>query len=484
MKKIRLLPLFLAFLMLAMLLVSCSDNADDKGGTNTTVAGVDNEEPTETTNALSTVEVNNYDGYLYSIIVTNQDKRHVDFVAESETGATLNDLVFRRNMKIEDMYNITITAQDMDFGTVSSTAQKDAVAADSSHSLYVSNATAYSLASAGHLYPVNTMPGINLENPWWDQDAIAGMSVKDTTFLVTGDITPTGLLTSECVLFNKKLFDNKTIAYPYDTAFDGKWTLDAMTGIAKGLTEDINGDSKINKNDDMFSMTCWFDFGHAMFYGAGARMVSKDSDDIPYLDWNIDNYAAIYEKIYALVIGTEANYEKSDHEGSFKVFHEGRAYFCGITFQKIELFLRDMNDDYGVLPLPKFSENQERYVTDVSGAGSMCIWPVSLKEAETVGNITEALAAASYDSITPSLFNVIASVKNVRDEESAQMVQLIIRNRVFDMAHMYGITGDNFVWDQLAKKATEVASYFDPKKSAAEKALDKIVTAFIENTNA
>ncbi len=480
MKNPKFLSVISILLLFSILFISCAGKVDDNG-TSTTIKGTETETEPEVTKALSTVEVNNYDGYIYKIIVTNQDKRHVDFVAEEQNGATLNDLVYTRNSKVQELFNITISAEDKDYGSISSAAQKDATSNDSSYSLYVSNATAYSVASSGYLYPVNNMPGIDLEKPWWDQNSISGMSVAGATYLVTGDIHPTGLLTSECVLFNKNLFDNNTIQYPYDIAFEGKWTFDAMTAIAKGLTSDLNGDSKINKNDDMFSITCWFDYAHALFYGSGSHMVAKDSDDIPYLDWDIERYNSVYQKIYDLIHGTEGNYEKSDHEGSFKVFHEGRAYFCGITFQKIELFLRDMNDDYGVLPLPKYEEAQSRYVTDVSGAGSMCIWPVSIADVEIVGNITEAMAAASYDIITPALFDVIASVKNVRDEESAQMVQLIIRNRVFDMAHMYGIDGDNFVWDLLASKKNEVASYFEKKRTTAESQLSKIVNAFVEN---
>ncbi len=466
-------------LLMTVLFISCAEQAGEepKNTINTTAA----ETEPEVTSALSTVEVNDYEGYVYSIVVTNQDKRHVDFVAEEENGATLNDLVFRRNMRVEDTYNISLVTEDKDFGAINSAVQKDVAAGQNSYSLYVSNATAYTLASAGNLIALNAMPGINIDSAWWDQNAISGMSIGGNIYMLTGDITPTGLLTSECILFNKKLFTDKNITFPYDAAFNGKWTMDMMFDIGKGLTEDLDGDGKIVDKNDLFSFTCWFDNAHAFFYGAGGVMVNKDDQDIPFLDWDIDRYTSIYEKLYNIVIGNEANYSTSNHEYSFKVFNEGRAYFCGITFQKIEMFLRDMNDDYGVLPMPKYDEAQTRYMTDVSGAGSMCIIPVSTADTETIGNITEAMAAAAYDMITPGLYDVIASIKNVRDEESAQMVQLIIRNRVFDMAHMYYIPGDDFCYDLLKTKSTDVASYFAKKEEAANTTLDKLVTAFIEN---
>ena len=99
-----------------------------------------------------------------------------------------------------------------------------------------------------------------------------------------------------------------------------------------------------------------------MFYGAGGYLSKKDESDYPVIDFDIDKISTIYDKIYKLVIENQANYSTVDHEGTFKLFKQGRAYFCDITFQKIELFLRDMEDDYGVLPLPKFDDSQPSYL--------------------------------------------------------------------------------------------------------------------------
>ncbi|MFA6947859.1 MAG: hypothetical protein WCQ72_02655, partial [Eubacteriales bacterium] len=143
--------------------------------------------------------------------------------------------------------------------------------------------------------------------------------------------------------------------------------------------------------------------------------------------------------------------------------------------------LRDMENDYGVLPLPKYDENQSGYLTNVSGAATMIVIPVSVSNAERTGNLIDAMAAASYDMISPSLFDVIAGTKNVRDSESAEMVQLIVRNRVYDPVRMYGIEGNNFADDLLAKKNADVASFFAKIETKAQSSLDKLITSFTEN---
>ena len=135
----------------------------------------------------------------------------------------------------------------------------------------------------------------------------------------------------------------------------------------------------------------------------GGDMSYVADDGSVVLDIDVEQCANIYAKAYALLKGTQANYEYSGngtevltaHERSFKTFAEGRAYFCGITFQKIETFLREMEDDYGVLPNPKFNEAQANYSTCVSGAGSMVIVPKSCTDPEIVGSMLEGMAALS-----------------------------------------------------------------------------------------
>ena len=222
----------LALLIVASTLaVSCAEKTDDESAATTLAETEATTEPVETS-AFSTIEVNNYEGYKFIIISTNQDDRHVDFIAEEENGATLNDLVFRRNSKVAETFNITIEAEAMTYTDVSSRAQKDATSDDSSASLYATNSTAFTMASNGYLLDWNEVPQINLEAEYWDQACIDGISVAGKVYLLTGDITPTGMLTSECMLFNKRLLDNRNIEYPYDDAFAGTWTLDdAITRV-------------------------------------------------------------------------------------------------------------------------------------------------------------------------------------------------------------------------------------------------------------
>ncbi len=442
---------------------------------------------TEAPKATDTLTVTKFEGRDYRMISTDQDGRAVDIVAEELTGATLNDLVYNRNTTVSEMYDVKMSAErNEDYGAINNTVKKDAQAGDMTYDLYLTNYTANALASGGFLYDFYKLPHVDLSQQWWDQNEKADMTIGGKLFMAIGDISPTELLTSECMLFNKVLFDDNGMEYPYEAALNGEWTIDMLLELTDSLTTDLNGDGEVKVEDDLFSVTCWGDYAQTLFYGMGGDMSYVNDAGQVVLDIDVEQCAAIYEKAYALLKGNKGNYEYDGngtptaqaHERSFKTFAEGRAYFCGITFQKIETFLRDMEDDYGVLPNPKFDVNQKNYSTCVSGAGSMVVVPKSCTDPEFVGSLLEGMAAVSYDMITPDLIHVLASTKNVRDAESSEIVQLIIRNRNFDTARMHDASPDTFTEQLLKKDSTDVASFFASQEKTYQTKVDKLNEAY------
>ena len=319
MKK-RLLSLILCALIAGLPLLSCSEapaaeNGDTPSGADTAglsadTAAEETETPeTERPKAEDTLTIKSFEGRDYRMISTNQDSRHVDILAEEMTGATLNDRVYLRNEKVSSLYNVKMTAEEMDFGTINNMIKADAAAGDVSYELYLTNYTAHSMGSGGFLYNFYDLPAVDLTKEWWDQSEVADMTIQGKLYLAIGDISPTELLTSECMLFNKRLVDDNGMAYPYEEALAGTWTLDKYLALADGKTTDLNGDGAIKVDDDLFSLTCWSDYPTAMLYGAGGDFSEFDGEGNAVLNINTEKSVDIYNKIYAALIGTNGNYE-------------------------------------------------------------------------------------------------------------------------------------------------------------------------------
>ena len=486
----KLICLMLAALAAGVTAVSCGDagSAEPKQ----TQAPEQGETEAIETEAVQPAQLEllpaaDYGGYEFKCLLNDQDNRYIDIMTEGqETGDTFNDLIYARNRAVEEKYNIKISGESDEYTNVNAMLKKCVTSGDTAYDLYYSNCYATQLASGGYLYILNELPNLDLSKPWWDTAALKGMSVGGKVYMVTGDISPTSLLTSSCLVFNKNLFSNNDMEFPYALASEGKWTLDKLVTMCKGLTSDMNGDGKYTLGDDLFSFSSWMcDSPYSLFYGAGATLSARGSDDIPYIEWDVEKISAVYAKMYELIIEQESYFvtDSAQYETTYQNFSNGNAYFCEITLQKIDMFLRDMKDDYGILPIPKWDEAQTEYLSCVNGAGGFVVVPNNAPDAERTGMIFEALAAGAYDTVTPSLYEVITKTKNVRDAESGEMVELIIRNRVYDPFYINLITGYSFAQSMLQGKKTDVASTLAKEEKGAVKAFDKMIAAYTESEN-
>ena len=92
----------------------------------------------------------------------------------------------------------------------------------------------------------------------------------------------------------------------------------------------------------------------------------------------------------------------ADYMRVIETFYEGRALFYDSTLNAAET-LRDMNDDFGIVPTPKFDEAQSDYRSFVNGASSMVCVPATVTKTENrefVSIVIEGLASEAYRTVT------------------------------------------------------------------------------------
>ena len=162
-------------------------------------------------------------------------------------------------------------------------------------------------------------------------------------------------------------------------------------------------------------------------------------------------------------------------------FLEGRALFHDSTLNAAGT-LREMDDEFGILPVPKLDTAQSDYRSFVNGASSMVCVPATVtseSQREFVSIITEALASEAYRTVTPVLKETYLKRKVTRDADSADMIDYIVRNRVFDMAYVNMHDGvGSYVRDLLKSGATDISSTLKKYQKTATKKIETIVKAF------
>jgi len=141
---------------------------------------------------------------------------------------------------------------------------------------------------------------------------------------------------------------------------------------------------------------------------------------------------------------------------------------------------RGMESDFGILPLPKYDENQDNYYSVVNPyTGALLGVPKSADDFERVSVILEALAAEGKYTLQPAYYDVVLQRKYTRDEESGEMLDLIFGSRVYDVGAVYAFGGVFLDFIALCNRSNrDIVSYYDKKSAAMEKAIVKIVDTF------
>ena len=436
----KLLVMLLCGIMLISVFAGCANSNEGSGETTSA-----KEEETLWVSA-DLEPLDDLKGKEISILANSE----TDIGPEENSSDPLEDAVYRRNDKIETYYEIELnTLTEPDYLELGEKV-KNVVNAGTSeyHIVYqhmVNAATALGMGDC--LFNLTDLEYVNFENPWWDQDCQNGFMIGDNMMLACGDLLPSSMMITAAVMFNKNLFDQKGIELPYDDAREGTWTIDDMLTITKDQTSDLNGDGKVIYTDDFYGLVGWsLDCDYNFYFGSGCTMFTHDDEHLPVYEVDADRLQTVYDKIYKLIITqnsfhvTVLEYQANNamHAEPANVFKQGRAlFFAG--YLSAGTGLREMEHDFGILPQPKYDERQEEYLSFVNGAASVVVVPKSLTEAdlELTGYMLEVLASSSYYMVTDTLYDKVAKSKNARDPESAEMVDVIIRHRVFDFGYTH-----------------------------------------------
>lgn len=479
----RTLSLVLALLTLLSVLltaVACADSGEDTE--ETTAADTSAETEAETKQlAYETVPKQNLGG---EFVICSRDDLIDDMWIEELSGDLLDDSIYERNKVIEGDFGIEIVAvEGGGYDNVNNTMKLQATGNLDEFDIFIGHKYSYnSCVVNNYCYNMANIETMDLEAEWWDKGCYENLSFDGKTYVMIGDINPSSMVISSCFVFNKRMMTelSKSVDEINALATNGGWTLAKLSEYTKDVTMDLNGDGTIEYTSDRYGISSWkMDVPYSLFYGAGGQYITL-VDGSPELTYTNEQITAIYEKMFDAMV-TQQAYMVTDvslYETCYDVFTEGRALFCDVTLNKISAFISEMKDPYGILPVPKFDENQKEYLSFVNGATSWIMIGKTEKQPERVGTIVEAMATYNYDNITPNLFEVVTKLQAAQDPASAAMVDYIIRNRIYDMAYFLDLPISMMVPGRLESGQIEIASQLKSTGKSTKNQLSRILKSF------
>lgn len=484
MKKFTRIVSALLALLISASAAACANSADtqDNSDNPDSIAETESDAPVTIEQLFDGIEKKNYDGEEFRFFARGSTSKALDvYTDEGYTGEILNDVTYERNMAVSEYFNVVFALSQANESDYETEAYDTIAAGDDIYDVIVPHARAAISGYGDDGIMINwyDIPGVRLDREWWNQDAQKSLSVKHKLFAMTGDLSVNGLGAAMALMFNKKLFNDYNFQFPYDDVLNGTWTFEKFKTIVSGATSDLNGDGKIEINDDQSGYVTYKWAGPVQSFTAfGLRVLDKDEDDVPYITFMnnrtsdvFDSLCALYDSDYAFI-----DDEWSTDSGWLGAFMSGRALFTDLPIGDTT-YLRDMSDDFGILPYPKWTEEDD-YKVNVDGGCNMFIVPITEKDPEMVGLVLEALAVYGNKYVIPAYYDIVLKGKGTRDNESEHMLDIIKNARVYDLGYfdfwMGGPLANKFM-GIMQSNERNLASWYEANWQATQNVIDQLL---------
>ncbi len=453
MKTKQILSLLLAALLTCgSCLIGCSDSTAEASDTPTVSANTEEAVTPEETEPEDPwlddlPDTMDLDGRTMRIMVRTEDFASNEIAVDEMTGEVINDAVFTRNSNVCERLNVSIE-QELTRGGADNSASQAltnlVTAGSDDFDLFCSNSyTTVLLAVNGILTELTQLEHLDLTKEYWSQGFNETASIGGKQYVCTGPMALGFYRYLMVGFFNKSMFDRFGVEYPYDTVLEGGWTLEAQNALAQVFYTDTNGDGTRDA-DDTYGFYTRANNDTSIndgYWGSlNLRTISKDENGYYVYDINQENFVNGLDNLLALMQG-DGSFSNADNDTAIhQKFSEGTAAMCNARLHVVEDDkLRNMEDDYGVLPLPKADENQENYYSLAQDQFLVYAIPLSVQQAglEDIGMFLEAFASESFNVVRPAYYEIALTSKYMNDAESAAMLDLVANNMYIDPAILY-----------------------------------------------
>ena len=222
--------------------------------------------------------------------------------------------------------------------------------------------------------------------------------------------------------------------------------------------------------DDQFGfITTQWNAPINVLYAGNQKIYEKNEDDILELTLYSNKTVSIFDEFFSLMNNeacflhiTEGNINYSGES----LFPAGRAMIAAGNLGSARGY-RNMDDDFGILPFPKFDED-DVYATAINGVAPLIVIPITVSDVNRTGAIIEALAAHGSKYVLPAFYDVSLKNKHARDDESKEMMDIIKDSIVYDIGYVAGGTFQSAGRDLAISSNHDFASYYAAGESQAK----------------
>ena len=437
----KLIAMILVLASLFAIMCSCATQDDDKKPS----GDVPPEEKLWLDNLPEDIDLNGVDVKFIISDADGQTLSQRSIWVEEDDGDIVNSAIYNRNKRLEERLNCTITLVEALANGIQASVTPSLMAGDDDYDILGGRQhDDIDLCLEGYCLNLNDLAEyggdyIEIDQPWWGTEYIDRMTYKDHLYWLTGVLSLRYISGANCIFVNSELYNKYVLSQHgdiYEVVKSGNWTLDLMAEMSSLCYSDDNGNEKSDLGDTFgFYVHNGSDVPDALAYAYGIRYSYEDTDGT--LIFNLSDKNAEYvefigkmEKIYL------ADYSCRNNEIKFQ---DGQLMFRTGRIQYAELDYREMEQDFYIIPLPKKDAASE-YVTTIHDGNLMFAISYCTPLVAESAAVLEAMSAESYKSVMPAYYDMALKYKYTRDDNAAEMMDLIRNAVTTDFGFIWGGT--------------------------------------------
>ena len=423
MKKIISLILVIAATLSVLALISCVEDIEGMEGTKET-------DVTEaTTTPMPPLHLGEYptcgssnkpdfQGHTVTFAVCDPESEDTTLsklscLADEKTGDAIVDAIYERNQLIKEALNVNIEISVYSFGgpLIKNVIPSLLANANDFDVVWGAQVNELPLSLEGFMLdlsdPEQIGSYINYENEWWDSDYIESINYQDHIHWLSGPISLSYLGGAACVLVNQRLY-NESLAANYGNIYDyvlsGKWTLDDMAAMCNAIHRDMDADDRISQGDVIGSAfsSSWSIMQLLVGVGMEGSIVNADGSQTLGINTKNNEYINTVHKTYSTLEACEG----VDHSTAWKdYFISGNQLFRFCSLQTLNSSdLREMADDFYVIPAPKLDSSQSEYRSAMTDANHVIGISYTCENVPAASAVLEMMAYHNHRTVS-SVFN-------------------------------------------------------------------------------
>ena len=508
MKKI--IALILVAIMLLAVLISCKNNNGPSNGDGSS-SGSDNSDIVENGDSDDSSSSSDTESY-----VNDEDTlgeydfggKEINIVTRGSTeyeyqsraglkGTIVDKAVYTRETSVENRFKVVINIIPMaaDWNDQKEFSEKlyaEYLSPSGNWHIISAHATLlYRMVPRGCFLDLDAVENVDMSKVWWSELLYNEMNIDGHMYVAMGDITYTLYEYMQVMFYNQTQLEaicgedaNNEL---YSLVKEGGWTWEKLEQYAKQFgsgDESLGGDGKYGfiLNSHAFRAT---------FASMDTKFDQKDANGLMfYPDTPSERLVNSVELINEITEMPNAMFTGGGDDAQAtqnKLFAAGNVLFYPQVLQAARSITSTMEENFGLVPYPKYDEFQDDYKTicksSVSAVGIMST-VVTSDDQLVVGTVLEALCMEGYKGVIPAYYNTALQKQYLNDVRSTEMLETIragltvgsvaslyVDNALFSYAFEEGVLGAGSV---------DVASTYAKGVTKARQEIEKFYTTMRE----